>query len=115
MIFVCEKEAVIKAFEFYLKSELDKPDNEDQKTIENILSRLRNEHDPIGTFVHGDYKSHAQICGYELTDDDVYNLMEYSEHLFDASIGINWNVIEMHLHWWAEENNVQKFDSQSST
>jgi hypothetical protein len=63
---------------------------------------------PIGGFCHGDYKSHAEECGYVLTDDQVNDLMERSRKLFDAGIGLNWDVISDHLSYWAEENNIQK-------
>ena len=108
MILSHEKEAVIKALEIYSKADLYKSDQPNQKIAANILERLKEEHLPVGAFCHGDYKSHAKDCGYNLTDEQVNDLMEYSRRTFDASIGISWDVISIHLDMWAEENNIQK-------
>jgi hypothetical protein len=107
MILSHEKNTVIDALEFYCKESSDS--HAPARGIAgNILARLKEEHLPVGAFCHGDYKSHAQECGYDLTDEQVNDLMEYSRRTFDAGIGISWDVISIHLDLWAEENNIQK-------
>ena len=112
MILSHEKEAVKAALHSYLMKIASGENRGNEKFYEsqarNLYHRLIAEHLPVGGFCHGDYKSHAQDCGYDLTDEQVNDLMEYSRRTFDANIGISWDVISIHLDLWAEENNIQK-------
>ena len=109
MILSHEKNTVIDALEFYCKEHHGIDSHILASGIAgNILARLKEEHLPVGAFCHGDYKSHAKDCGYDQTDEQVNDLMEYSRRTFDANIGISWDVISIHLDLWAEENNIQK-------
>lgn len=113
MIFSHEKEAVKSALYIYMQEISSGRVNikEHYEIIQRVYNRLKNEHDPIGGFCFGDYKSYANNeyeGGYDLTDEQVNDLMRASKKMFDAEIGMNWDVMSIHIDEWASENNIQK-------
>lgn len=110
MIFSHEKEIVKDALHLYLMK-IASGSLEDKRIYENkaknILNRLSKEAVPIGAFFFGDYQSFAnEEKGYDLTDAQVNDLMEFSRKMFDAEVGMNWNMMETHLELWVSKNNI---------
>ena len=40
------------------------------------------------------------------TDEDLDKIVAYIEHLFDAQVGINWEIIEGYIDAYIEENSI---------
>jgi len=53
------------------------------------------EADRVGAFNLEDIRCQAANDDVALTDDQVLDVMNYLQHHFDASIGINWDVISL--------------------
>jgi hypothetical protein len=51
----------------------------------------------VGGWCKDDVIEKAKEMGYECTDEIASNVMSALEHHFDATVGINWDTIEMEL------------------
>lgn len=43
-----------------------------------------------------------------MSDDDFREVLQIAGRCHDATIGINWDVLEVHLEWYARENGFYK-------
>ena len=113
MILTHEKKAVQDALYSYLQviasGKGSNADNANRQIIQNVYNRLRDEHDPVGGFCFGDYKSFAnEENNHDLTDEQVNEWMSRSAHWFDASIGMSWDVMGIHLDMWLDDKKIEK-------
>ena len=109
MIYLHEKKAVQAALYYYMQAIASGRVSDDlglNSIIRNIYDRSLSEHLPVGAFSFDDYKSHVKEIGYDLTDEQVNDFMEESRRMFDATIGISWDVIAIHFHEWTTYNKI---------
>jgi len=57
----------------------------------------------VGGFVAGDVESQAAERGIELTNEQILEVLYIMEKRFDASIGMSWDVIDMCIDEYLEE------------
>jgi hypothetical protein len=48
----------------------------------------------------------AEEMGYTLNEKQAKEVLEEAKHRHDASIGINWDVLQVHIDFYVEENNI---------
>jgi len=73
---------------------------------DDALVEVRTEEGPeaVGGFDLGDYITAASNTDYDLTEDQVKEAMEYSRtKLLDASIGLDWDILELHIEMWVDK------------
>ena len=92
----CQKDAIEK-FEYELKNDLY-----DKNAIEISLASYR---EFSGGWCLEDIKHQAKENGYNLTDQELNDVADLCESEHDASIGINWDVIDYHVDRVVEERN----------
>jgi len=67
---------------------------------------------PVGAFNFDDYKEQSESDGYDLTDEQIADLMESSRRKFDASVGMGWDIMSLHISMWADDNDIQKTNTE---
>ena len=85
------------------------PDNGEEVSINEAVCLHIGDKAPeaVGGFNLDDYATIAETeCGYTLSREQVVAAMKYSQDkLFDASIGLDWGILEQHLEMWMEATN----------
>ena len=79
------------------------------ETLENVISLLRSgkcDSDlTVGGFMAGDVASSAEGMGHNLSDEQVDKVLQRMDKVFDANVGMCWDIIEDCIKDIIEESN----------
>ena len=88
------------------------------KELIKHLKTFHNNDDPIAwdIWMPEDVKTHARDLGFNLTEEECETVIEAMDSCKDASIGLNWDVMETHidgiLHARELESNEEEEESE---
>lgn len=74
-----------------------------EKIINGTIMDYFENQTEIGGWSKEDVIEQAEKMGYECTDEIAQQVIESIDHHFDASVGINWDVIEAELGSFTEK------------
>ena len=72
-------------------------DLEDAEYIANRINRYNHDRQIISIWSIDDVRQQAALKEIDITDEQAFKVLHNIERTLDASIGINWDVIDCHL------------------